>query len=33
MKAHINILHWGVYAYYLYVFGYASLFKVFRRRV
>ena len=26
-----TIIHWLSYAYYLYVFGYASLFKVFRK--
>lgn len=27
----ITLLHWGVYAYYIYLFGYASLFKVFEK--
>ena len=27
----VTIVHWLSYAYYLYVFGYASLFKVFQR--
>ena len=26
------IIHWASYAYYLYVFGYASLFKVFQKK-
>ncbi|MEB2774373.1 DoxX family protein [Algoriphagus sp. D3-2-R+10] len=26
-----TIIHWSSYAYYLYVFGYASLFKVFQK--
>lgn len=26
-----SIIHWSSYAYYLYVFGYASLFKVFQK--
>jgi uncharacterized membrane protein YphA (DoxX/SURF4 family) len=26
------IIHWTAYAYYLYVFGYASLFKVFQKQ-
>lgn len=25
------VIHWGCYLYYLYVFGYASLFKVFQK--
>ena len=31
MKTFISIVHWTAFAYYLYVFGYASLFKVFRK--
>lgn len=27
-----TIIHWASYAYYLYVFGYASLFKVFQKK-
>ena len=27
----MQIIHWASYVYYLYVFGYASLFKVFRK--
>ncbi len=26
------IVHWGAFAYYLYIFGYASLFKVFQKK-
>jgi hypothetical protein len=28
----IQIIHWITYAYYLYLFGYASLFKVFQKQ-
>ena len=28
----VRIAHWIVYAYYVYLFGYASLFKVFRKQ-
>lgn len=31
METTKTILHWTSYAYYLYVFGYASLFKVFQK--
>src|SRR5690606_40708445 len=31
MKTTLLIIHWATYAYYLYVFGYASLFKVFQK--
>jgi len=31
MEKVITIVHWLSYAYYLYVFGYASLFKVFQK--
>lgn len=31
MKTFMLVIHWGTYVYYLYVFGYASLFKVFRK--
>lgn len=31
MKLITPILHWTAYAYYLYLFGYASLFKVFQK--
>jgi len=27
-----TIIHWTVFAYYLYVFGYASLFKIFQKQ-
>ncbi|GEN71457.1 MULTISPECIES: DoxX family protein [Chryseobacterium] len=27
-----TLIHWSAYAYYLYVFGYASLFKVFQKQ-
>lgn len=27
----IKVVHWGTYAYYVYLFGYASLFKVFQK--
>lgn len=32
MKLLIQIVHWAVYAYYVYLFGYASLFKVFQKQ-
>lgn len=32
MKTIITIIHWLSYAYYVYVFGYASLFKVFQKQ-
>lgn len=28
----IQIIHWAVYIYYVYLFGYASLFKVFQKQ-
>jgi glucan phosphoethanolaminetransferase (alkaline phosphatase superfamily) len=31
METFKAIAHWAAYAYYLYVFGYASLFKVFKK--
>ncbi|UII31411.1 DoxX family protein [Fulvivirga ulvae] len=31
MKLLIQVVHWIVYAYYVYLFGYASLFKVFQK--
>ncbi|TPD73392.1 DoxX family protein [Flavobacterium microcysteis] len=32
MKTIVPIIHWLSYAYYVYVFGYASLFKVFQKQ-
>lgn len=31
MEKIMNVIHWGSYCYYVYVFGYASLFKVFQK--
>ncbi len=28
----VKVIHWAAYAYYVYLFGYASLFKVFRKK-
>ncbi|MFA6058236.1 MAG: DoxX family protein [Taibaiella sp.] len=32
MEKLIGFIHWGSYAYYVYIFGYASLFKVFQKQ-
>lgn len=32
MKLLIQIVHWSVYAYYVYLFGYASLYKIFQKQ-
>jgi uncharacterized membrane protein YphA (DoxX/SURF4 family) len=32
MEKFVTIIHWTSYAYYVYVFGYASLFKIFQKQ-
>jgi uncharacterized membrane protein YphA (DoxX/SURF4 family) len=32
MEKLIGFIHWGGYAYYVYIFGYAALFKVFQKQ-
>lgn len=32
MKNSIQLIHWIAYAYYVYLFGYASLFKIFQKK-
>lgn len=32
MEKLISILHWCAYVYYIYIFGYASLYKVFQKK-
>lgn len=32
MKTLLQVVHWAAYAYYVYLFGYSSLFKVFQKQ-